>query len=402
MLRRGNWMLPADRLLLAFIALSITSGLAGGVMQLLLPLYAISLSLSAAQVGLIRGLAQFGGLVTTLPGGFLIDHYGARRVYVVACLLDAALICLIPRATTLPLLTGCLFLEAAIGQLRWTTVNSAFFSNLGLFGYGRAGWARASLGIGANFIGPLLGGMLAQSVSYSVSYAVVAFVVAAPALVIPLYRGELGRVDPVGPAGGTLSGQFRGLLGNRLLWRISILQAVSISSNSAYLIYIVLLVVHALGGTPGLASRLIAAQGVAFVSIMLLGGRLLQRHPLWRLYGVSFLAQTAGLLACALLNRPWQLGIGAVAFGLGSGMLTTVNFSRLGAMPGTKGKLSGLFFLVTGAGVALGPLLSGLLTQLYGIRAAFLGFLPLIAVAFVYVMARPSKRYALGAEPAAS
>jgi len=370
-------------------------------MQLLLPLYAISLSVSAAGVGLIRGLAQFGGLATTLPCGFLIDHYGARRVYLVSCLLDAAVICLIPYATTLPLLTGCLFLEAALGQVRWTTVNSAFFSCLGRFGYGRAGWARASLGVGANFIGPLVGGLLAQRVSYLVSYALVAGVVAAPALVIPLYRrGGGGKLQAV-PGGATLSDQFRDLLGNRLLWRISMLQAVSMSSNSAYLIYIVLLVAHTLGGTPGLASRLIAVQGFAFVGIMLFGGRLLKLHPLRGLYGWSFLAQAAGLLVCGTLSRPWELGAGAVAFGLGTGMLTTINFSRLGTMAGAKGKLSGLFFLVTGTGVAFGPIWSGLATQLWGIRAAFLGFLPMIALAFIYVMVRPSKRYVLGAEPVA-
>ena len=368
-------------------------------MQLLLPLYAISLSVSVAGVGLIRGLAQFGGLVTTLPCGFMIDHYGARRVYLISCLLDALVICSIPYATTLPLLTGVLFLEAALGQVRWTTVNSAFFSCLGTFGYGRAGWARASLGVGANFIGPLVGGMLAQRVSYLASYALVAAVVVAPALFMPLYRRAGVSVSPVRLAGESLSEQFRDLFGNRELWRVSILQAVSISSNSAFLIYIVLLVVHTLGGTPGLASRLIAAQGAAFVAIMLLGGSLLKTHTLRTLYGCSFLAQAVGLLVCGTLNDPWQLGVGAVAFGLGSGMLTTINFSRLGAMAGAKGKLSGLFFLVTGTGVALGPLWSGAVIQLWGIRAAFLGFLPMITLAFAYVMLRPSKRYLLGREP---
>ena len=299
-------------------------------------------------------------------------------------------------------MTGCLFLEAALGQVRWTTVNSAFFSCLGRFGYGRAGWARASLGVGANFIGPLAGGLLAQRVSYAVSYLLVAAVVAAPALVIPLYKSDRGAGTATGPSGESLADQFRHLLRNRLLWRVSILQAVSISSNSAFLIYIVLLVVHTLGGTPGLASRLIAAQGAAFVAIMLFGGRLLKNHSLRSLYGWSFLSQAAGLLACGLLTDPWELGGGALAFGVGSGMLTTVNFSRLGAMSGAKGKLSGLFFLITGAGVALGPLWSGLATELWGIRAAFLGFLPMIALAFVYVMLRPSKRYPLGMEPAVS
>jgi MFS family permease len=393
-------MTAANRLLWGFIGLSIVSGLAGGMMQLLLPLYALSLSISAAGVGVIRGVAQFGGLLTSLPGGFLIDHYGARRVYLVSSLLDAAMICLIPSISALPLLTSCLFLESSLGTLRWTTVNSAFFSHLDSFGHTKAGWTRASLGIGANFIGPLVGGGLAQMVSFRSSYAVVAGIVAAPALMLPFCgerrtaRRETRTMEP-------LCSQFRGVLTNRLLWRVALLQAVSISSNSAFLVYIILLVVHELGGTSAFASQLIAAQGAAFVAVMLLGGRLLARHPLQNLYAASFAMQIAGLLTAGLTAQRELLLAGAVVFGLGSGMLTTINFSRLGAMPGPKGRLSGLFFLVTGTGVALGPLWGGLLTQFWSIRAVFLGFVPLAAVSFLYIVTQQPERNVPGSGPVA-
>ena len=378
-------MRPADRLLVAFIALSITAGIAGGVMQLLLPLYAISLQVSAAGVGMIRGVAQFGGLTTSLPGGFLIDRFGARRVYTVSCLLDAALIVLIPSAPTLSLLTGCLFLEGALGTLRWTTVNSAFFSSLNSIGHARAGWTRASLAMGANFMGPLLGGLLAGRVGFRASYALVAAVVAAPALVMPFWTSNGISSRTATPREETLLDQFRGLMGNRLLWRVALLQGAAISCNSAFLVYIVLLVVDTLAGTPRLASMLIAAQGGAFVAIMLCGGRLLDRCRLRGLYAAAFLAQAAGLLMCGTLTTGWLLGTGAVAFGLGTGLVTTISFSRLGKMTGEKGKLAGLFFLVTGTGVALGPIWGGLLVQMWGVRAAFTGFVPVVLAALLAV-----------------
>jgi len=379
--------MSASRLLLAFMAVSITGGAAAGVMQLLVPLYAISLSVSQAGVGMIRGLAQFGGLLTSLPGGFLIDRYGARRVYTVACLLDGITIVLIPNFTTVPCLTAFLFLEGALGTLRWTTINSAFFSRLETFGHSRAGWTRASLAVGANFIGPLIGGVLASRFSYGFSYLAVGLIVASPVCAIPLFRSGVshGAAPRHGDA-ESIGNQFRGLIANRPLWRIALLQSAGISSNSAYLIYIVLLAVGTNGFTAATASRLLAAQGVAFVVSMFWGGRFIGRYSFRTLYGLAFGLQIIGLATTGITNSYPLLLVGGAAFGLGSGMLTTTSFSRLGGLAGQKGRQSGLFFLITGAGVALGPLWAGLLVTLWGIRAAFVGFIPLLLLALCCVL----------------
>jgi len=69
-------------------------------------------------------------------------------------------------------------------------------------------------------------------------------------------------------------------------------------------------------------------------------------------------------------------------------------------MPGQKGKLSGLFFLITGTGVALGPLWGGLLVRLWGIQAAFIGFVPIVLLALTCVLLpRRSDVKALAATP---
>ena len=227
--------------------------------------------------------------------------------------------------------------------------------------------------------------LLAGRVGFRASYALVAAVVAAPALVMPFWTSNGISSRTATPREETLLDQFRGLMGNRLLWRVALLQAAAISCNSAFLVYIVLLVVDTLAGTPRLASMLIAAQGGAFVAIMLCGGGLLDRCRLRGLYAAAFLAQAAGLLMCGTLSTGWLLGAGAVAFGLGTGLVTTISFSRLGKMTGEKGKLAGLFFLVTGAGVALGPIWGGLLVQMWGVRAAFTGFVPVVLAALLAV-----------------
>jgi len=51
-------------------------------MQLVIPLYAIGLNATDAQVGLTRGILQFGGLLASLPGGFLVDRFGSKKIYI--------------------------------------------------------------------------------------------------------------------------------------------------------------------------------------------------------------------------------------------------------------------------------------------------------------------------------
>jgi len=278
---------------------------------------------------------------------------------------------------------------------------AAFFSRLDSFGHSRAGWTRASLAVGANFIGPLVGGVLASRLSYRYSYLIVGAVVASPALALPLFHSAARVSTPARhESGEPFLSQFRGLLGNRPLWRVALLQSAGISCNGSYMIYIVLLVVTTLGHSPAAASQLIAAQGIAFVASMFWGGRLFERHSLRILYGGSYTLQAIGLLVTGFLTGHWQLMAGAIAFGLGTGMLTTVSFSRLGGMPGQKGKLSGLFFLITGTGVALGPLWGGLLVRLWGIQAAFIGFVPIVLLALTCVLLpRRSDVKALAATP---
>lgn len=114
-------------LLSGFIALSIVTGTAAGVMQLLLPLYALSLKISDGGIGLLRGVAQIGGLLMTLPGGFFIDRYGVWRIYVLCCLGNVLAILLIPSAATLPVLVLYLFIECCFSTLRWTAINTGLF-----------------------------------------------------------------------------------------------------------------------------------------------------------------------------------------------------------------------------------------------------------------------------------
>jgi MFS family permease len=95
--------------------------------------------------------------------------------------------------------------------------------------------------------------------------------------------------------------------------------------------------------------------------------------------------QIFGLVAAGFSVSLWLIGVGAIVLAMGTGLLMATSYSQLGKMMGKKGKISAVFFLITGAGVAFGPLIGGYLASLFGIRGAFIGFLPLEAVALGFL-----------------
>lgn len=383
-----NKWLAENKLLAGFIGLSISSGIASGIIQLVLPLYALSLNVSDAGVGLVRGIGQFGGLLTTLPGGFLIDRFGSRRMYIFSGLLNVLIILIIPTAATLHLLILYLFLEGGVGTIRWTALNTAFFERLNDFGLGKAGWMRASMAIGLSFLGPLLGGQLVQKISFQLDYCIIALFILLPICLMPLLKSNrpiadlrLAKAD-----NDSTFAQFRELFANRLLLRTALIQSLAMSCNNAFSVFLIILLVKNMQQSPKVVATIIATQGIGSVLIMFWGGALLHKMKLSNLYAACYLMQIAGLIAVGFSDNLGVVWAGAVSLGLGTGLITTISYSLLGKMEGKKGKIAGFFYFVTGGGIAFGPILGGFLASLYGTKAAFIGFLPLELCALFYFL----------------
>lgn len=379
--------LQKNRLLSAFLAMSITAGTSAGIMQLVLPLYALKLGIGDAGIGLIRGLGPIGGLLTTLPGGFLIDHYGPRKVYISCGLLDALFIILLPTATSQNLLMIYLFIGGGVATIRWTALNSSFLDRLDYFGLVRSGWMRAAMAVGLSFLGPLLGGQLVYYTNYAVSFCVIAGLILLPLWFIPRFRtGEPHRpIQEEQRNNLSVLNQFRQLAGNRLLLRTGIMQSIAMSCNHAFLVFIIILLVKELHYSPQIASLVISAQGIGAVLIMFWGGDLADRFRMQRVHVACFIMEIFGLVAAGFFNNIWILSSGAVLLAMGAALLMATSYSQLAKLEGKKGKISGFFFLITGTGVALGPVYSGYLASQFGIRTAFSGFLPLVAAALAFI-----------------
>jgi MFS family permease len=61
--------------------LSVVSGLAIGMGRIVPTVYVIDLGAGAAEIGAIGAAEALGKMIVTLPAGFLIYRFGARRVY---------------------------------------------------------------------------------------------------------------------------------------------------------------------------------------------------------------------------------------------------------------------------------------------------------------------------------
>jgi len=367
------------------MSLSILSGIASGILQLIVPLYAISLCATAAQVGYSKGIIQLGSLIVALPSGFIIDKFGSRKVYIVSCFFDVFAIVMISATTTFKSFLAVLFLEGIAGSIRWTSVNSAFFEKINQIGNEKSGWVRASMAIGLNFIGPLLGGTIIGRNNYSsVFYIIGELLFATIFLSVFLQNNDKKEKDEFKNKGNIYI-QFKELFKNRFLIRTALIQSFIMSCFTACSVFIVVFLLRLEYETNTIA-LIMALQGVGFISIMFLGGKLLKKIKLRSLYIGSALLVIVGLCAIAFINNILLICLGTVLIGFGAGLNTNISYSILGEMKGEKGKISGLFYLFTGTGMALGPLVGSIMISLLGIRFGFIVFIPIELTILIFIL----------------
>src|SRR6266568_5148931 len=105
----------ANRALMSLLSINILAGVATGMMQMTIPLYAMSLKATTLQLGLIAGASGIGRLLVVLPSGLLIDRYGARLLFIVSTLVTA-LAALLLISTTSSLMLMVVLISLSMGQ----------------------------------------------------------------------------------------------------------------------------------------------------------------------------------------------------------------------------------------------------------------------------------------------
>ena len=379
--------LPRPSGLAVFLLLSGCTGIAVGVLAVAVPLYALSLHASPAEVGLIRAASGVGLLAAALPAGMLVDRFGARRVFHLgsaAMVIAVGGFALARTPATLALLVFC---DGAARALQLNALTTIFYQALPRFGVRRVGWHRGALSLGLSFAGPLLGGALVGGFGFGLSFGGVIALAALPNLL--LRRIDIPRQEPDGGgASGTLRAHLArlpALLGAPDVAVCLATEALVSGTFSAFSTFIVVLAVADLHLAPATAALLAGIEGAAYIVTVFTAGERVQIAARRNAALAGIALATPSLAVLSATQSPGLLLMVSVTLGVGLGLLNLVATARAATLSvavgvDPRGGVAGLFMLSSSLGGALGPALAGGIAAWGGTQAAFLSLVPLFAL----------------------
>ena len=388
-----------NELISRFMLINISSGIAVGLMNLILPIYALSLNATSTEIGMIKGFSGLGDLLVVLPAGFIVDYLGSRKTYSVSCICSALIIISLSFAATPRLLIFMMLFYGIARTFRTTSLSAAFFKNMNAIGVEKAGWYKGSMTIGSSFIGPLIGGIAAIAISYEEYFILTGAFLLLPLMVVNA-RSNHGIGSFVRSRNNGLidaSNHYRSLTKNRILVSATIKNGLNSGFFNTFSAFITVLVIKELGLSPGIAAAMLSIKGVATLFAVMFGGAYLQKNNNG-LYLFAYVTTIFSLLLLGMGTDIVQLGAASLINGIGTGIISLITFSEVGSIDGEKGKIAGFFNLGNGIGSIIGPTVGGIIGDLYGVQAIFLTFvLPFGALA-IYTFIDGKQNYPAGSD----
>lgn len=378
-----------------FMLLAAFSGATIGMAKIITTLYAIEIGASALQLGIISAMESLGMVLLTLPAGFVIARFGARRVYFLASLGPMLL------NLAIPLFGGWVWLAAVrllIGlciPFRIVAMNSAFLRQLKRIGNDKAGWYRGSLTLGMGLLGPLLGNWLSGSTGFTLGFVVIGLCFGLMA-VYSLGFWEAEQVEPssvdVGAESGSMFSQVLAMLQNLEIAESCLIEMLSGATGALFGTFIILLAMEVAGLSQSQAVSLVMVQGLAAVLGLFGLGYLVERTGRRIAYVAGLSAAVLGLLLLGRAHDYALLAIGGVLLSTAASLVHLVNMAQLGEHAADKSKISGLFNLAGMLGSFSGALLGGVISQLVGLSNLFLAWIPLLLLVSGFCWLRKVRR----------
>lgn len=365
--------------LLRFVSLAVLAGTTIGMGNVITTLFALHLGANSFQVGLISGTATLGMMLVTLPAGFLIARFGARRVYLLASLNCAAIYTLVPWIAIWPALAAARGVVGASVPFRTISMNSTFLQRMRELGTGKAGWYRASQSAGTAVVGPWIGTFLTGGASFATSYLCLAALFLAMAL---WSQGLLPEAQP--PAVGIADqpsgfvGQIRAMLADLWVGESCLTELVSSSTTSLFSSFVIVLAVRGLGWPASHAVTLVTTQGLTLIASLFLLGPVLKHVPIGLAYAASIALATGALLCFGMGSTLPVLMLGSVCLAAGAATIHLVNMVRLSDSSLPKSKISGLLNFASQAGSLIGSVGGGALSVAVGLHNLFLAWVPVL------------------------
>jgi len=369
--------------ILSYLLLNIASGTVAGAMQIVVPLYAISLHAALSQVGLIRGVSGIGTLLLVIPAGFLIDHYGSKRLFLIGALAGTVSTFLLSYAQVPLHMTLIMGIAGLFGSLKMNAINSSFFSNLQSMGIEKAGWFKGSMSIGLTFIGPVLGGYMVHELNYGTIFRILSAGTLIPIALVMTMNRESALTQGVRTFQESIQvqlDQFKALITRKVLYLPLITEATTTGFFATFSSFSVVLAVRQMHLQVVQASTLITIEGALFIVTVFLASPLIKLLSMLQLYALSIVVIVSGIAALVIARDYKELVVSAVIMGLGLGLLNLVVSSWIGRLRGEKGKIVGLFSASVAIGASLCPMIGGFIGASFGIRTIFATFIPLFAL----------------------
>jgi MFS family permease len=372
---RERWGLIAT-----YLILNIATGTVGGAMQVAVPLYALSLNADTAELGMIRGVSGIGILLLVIPAGFLVDHFGARRLFLIGGVFGTLATWSLSYASLPGTLVSIMGVAGLFAALKMTALNSSFYNNIEAIGIEKSGWFKGSMSIGLTFFGPLLGGYLAHLLGYRLLFKILAASTLIPISLVVFLRRSPKAVPHEEGLKGAIAKQlegFRDLIGTKSLYLPLATEGLSTSFFATFSAFIALIAVQSMRLPETTVSQLMAIEGGLFIVTVFVAGPLIKLLSQFHLYLLSVSVVIAGTVILAFAGNYGALAAATVVLGFGLGLTNLVVASRIGSMKGEKGKIVGLFAGAVGVGISAGPMVAGFVGKWLGPRSIFLGYIPL-------------------------
>lgn len=369
------------RFLASFVALSIISGVTIGTGRIVTTFYLLDLGVGAAEIGFIAALEALGKMALTLPAGFLIYRFGARRIYSTATIGSTLFTALTPLTNLWIGVAAMRTLVSMCVPFRVVSMNSAFLQRLQELGSSRAGWYRAAQNLGLTFLAPMLAAVLVATSNYFLAYLCVA---ASFAFMSAFSRTCLPADDPEQGHAGQPSRAIAGikqLLAQRAVSESCLLEFTSHVLNALFATFIIVLAVNELQLSNVLATTLITLQGVACIAALVLLGPALRHVPARVSYVGAAIAAATSLLLLGFSAGFTGLACASVLLGGGSALIHLVNMKQLSSLHLSKSKLASIYNLSGMTGALFGATAGGVLGELIGMRGMFLAWIPILALA---------------------
>lgn len=387
--------LKGNELLFRLVIINICSGIAVGLLNLIIPLYALNLNATDFEIGLIKAMMGVGDLLIILPAGFFIDYFGSKKMYTLSALVGGLVIAALIFAGSPHMLLLMMIMYGITRTVRSTALNASYFRNIDSIGIKKGGIYRGSINLGVSLLGPLIGGIVVIYLSYPQYFLFSSMFLVIPVISIWLFTRINGNDNH--PEKNHSTGfmesfpYYRKLVQNRSMTGAIFVDGMNSAFFNVFITFITVLVVRDLALSVGIAAILITIRGCTQILVIFFGGTLMYRNQN-TLCLLSFVMTIVGLLMLGAADSIPVLALASAIVGCFSGVMILQTFSTVGRIEGEKGKIASVFAIGGSIGSIIGPMVGGAIGDAFGIPAIFYAFVPVYAAMAVYCFIAERRR----------